>query len=116
MPEFNAKNPEGLERRCNTKIRFTIGEWIKIISTVITLLTGAIFFYARTTYSIVDLQEKTTDAVKINFEQNKYIIELQKDVSYIKKSIDEMSDDQKEIKQLLYNLNGKLGEINGRNN
>ncbi|KKL11537.1 hypothetical protein LCGC14_2544840 [marine sediment metagenome] len=108
MPHLKTEDYEGKERRNGSRLRLSIGEQLRILTLVGTLLIGGILFYFNTNSGMEALakeaeasEERIKDVEGVNQQQNNDILVMQTDVQYIKGDVSEVKMDVKDILNLL---------------
>jgi hypothetical protein len=117
MPELETLEYKGQCRRNGTKLRLSVGEYIRIGTLLSTLVVGSVVGWVTLNLNVKaladDVEEvKTKEIKKIEKDklQDENIIIIQTDVKYIKQDVGSIKIAQQANQKLLYKILGKLDQ------
>lgn len=111
------KDYKGNERRNGGKLKLSMREYLKLIIIAVTLLVSGVTAWLTLNSNVkalADDSEENTENLEVlekeNDEQDDKIKEMQGDIKYIRKEVDEFKEVQHTQIMLLYQIKGKLDE------
>ena len=118
MPlEIKTPDYQGGNRRNGSKLKLSVGDYIKLIVIIFgvtaTAIAGWVKLNINTQALAIDTKENRTGLVSLEEEndvQDMQITEIRTDIKHIKESTEEVQETQVQQTQLLYRILGKLDD------